>query len=103
MKIKKGDTVLVTTGKDRGKQGKVERIFPQEGTVLLPGINQYKKHRKPQGESRSGEILTLDRPLVVSKVSLICPRCKQPTRVGYKFINNKKVRVCRKCDADIDL
>jgi large subunit ribosomal protein L24 len=103
MKIKKGDTVVVTVGRDRGKQGKVERVYANPEAVLLPGINQYKKHRKSQGENRPGEILTLSRPLMVAKVALICPKCKQQTRVGYKFVNEKKLRVCRKCDADIDL
>jgi large subunit ribosomal protein L24 len=102
MKIKKGDTVVVTSGKDRGKQGKVERIYVETGAVLIPGINEYKKHRKPQGENRPGEILTLNRPLQLSKVALVCPKCKQPTRVGYRFDGEKKVRVCRKCDVDID-
>lgn len=101
MKIRKGDTIQVLSGKDRGRQGKVERIFLKEGLVLVPGLNQYKKHRKPQGEGKPGEILTLDRPLSVAKVALICTKCKQPTRVGYRFSGEKKVRVCRKCDADI--
>ncbi|OGD00139.1 50S ribosomal protein L24 [Candidatus Amesbacteria bacterium RIFCSPHIGHO2_01_FULL_47_34] len=102
LKIKKGDTVVVSIGKDKGRQGKVERIILKEAKVLLPGINQYKKHRKPQGESRPGEILTLDRPLPVANLALICPKCKQPTRVGYRFDGAKKLRVCRKCEQDID-
>jgi large subunit ribosomal protein L24 len=102
MKIKKGDTVMVTTGKNRGKQAKVERVFPDLGSVLIPGANEYKKHRKSQGENRPGEILTLSRPILLSKVALICPKCKQQTRVGYKFVDSKKIRVCRKCDADIN-
>ena len=102
MKIKKGDTVIVTTGKNRGKQAKVERVFPDSGSVLIPGVNEYKKHRKSQGENRPGEILTLSRPILLSKVALICPKCKQQTRVGYKFVDGKKIRVCRKCDADIN-
>ena len=101
MKIKKNDTIVVTAGKDKGKQGKVERVFLKEELVLVPGINQYKKHRKSQGEGKPGEILTLDRPLGMGKVALICPKCKQPTRVGYKFADGKKIRVCRKCGGDI--
>ncbi len=101
MKIKKGDTVIVTTGKDKGRQAKVEKVFLSAGTILVPGLNQYKKHRKPQGENTPGEIITLSRPYDVSKVALICPKCKQQTRVGYKILDNKKQRVCRKCDATI--
>ncbi|OGD09274.1 50S ribosomal protein L24 [Candidatus Amesbacteria bacterium RIFOXYB1_FULL_44_23] len=101
MKIKKGDNVQILTGKDRGRQGKVERVFVKELTLLIPGLNQYKKHRKPQGEGKPGEILTLDKPIAVSKVALVCTKCKQLTRVGYRFVDDKKIRVCRKCDADI--
>ncbi len=93
---------MVTAGKDKGKSGKIERIFPAEARVLVPNMNQYKKHRKPQGEGRPGEILTLSRPLPVGNVALICPRCKQPTRIGWRWDQTKKVRVCRKCEADID-
>jgi large subunit ribosomal protein L24 len=102
MKIKKGDTVIITTGKDRGKQGQVERVFVKDNTVLVPGFNQYKKHRKAQGENKPGEILTLSRPYTVEKIALVCPKCKQQTRVGYRWEGEKKVRVCRKCDAIIN-
>jgi large subunit ribosomal protein L24 len=102
MKLKKGDTIIVTTGKDRGRQAKIERVFLGEGKVLVPGLNQYKKHNKPQGENKPGEIVTLSRPYVTAKVALVCPKCKQQTRVGYKMLNDKKVRVCRKCDAVIE-
>ena len=102
MKLKKGDTVIISAGKDRGKQGQVERVFVKEGTILVPGLNMYKKHKKSQGENKPGEILNLSRPYTISKVALVCPKCKQPTRVGFKWENDKKVRVCRKCDAVID-
>lgn len=101
MKFKKGDTIIVTTGKDRGKQGKIAQAFPTTATVLVTGVNQYKKHRKPAG-SKPGEILTLDRPITVAKIALVCPKCKRPTRVGYQLVDAKKIRVCRKCDAPID-
>jgi len=99
MKIKKGDLVKITAGKDRGREGKVERAWPDK--ILVPGVNQYKKHVKPQGEGKPGEIVTLSRPLAIGNVALICPKCKQQTRVGYKFINEKKVRICRKCKNEI--
>ena len=99
MKIKKGDLVKVTAGKDRGREGKVERVWADK--ILVPGVNQYKKHVKPQGEGRPGEIVALPRPLPVGNVALVCPKCKQQTRVGYKFINDKKVRICRKCKNEI--
>ena len=102
MKIKKGDTVIITGGKDRGRQGKVEKVFPKNRTVLIPGINQYKKHRKKAGPDRPGEIITLDRPVSLAKIALICPKCKQPTRVGFTAVGDKKSRVCRKCNTEIN-
>ena len=101
LKIKKGDLVVVGVGKDRGKQGKVEKVFPKDGMLLVTGVNQYKKQRKSQGEGRPGEIATLTRPSLTSRVALICPKCKQPTRVGYRYQDAKKIRVCRKCGGDI--
>lgn len=102
IKIKKGDLVVVKVGKDRGKQAKVEKVLQQDRKVLLPAINQYKKHKKSQGKDKPGEILTLSRPLPVANVAIICPKCKQESRVGFRFEGAKKVRVCRKCDADIN-
>lgn len=102
MKLKKGDLIQVTVGKDSGRQGRIERVFVDRGAILVPGVNQYKKHRKPQGENRPGEIATLDRPINVSKVSLVCPKCKQLTRIGYRVQGLEKVRICRKCDKPID-
>lgn len=102
MKIKKGDMVKVTAGKDKGREGKVERVDRKDSTVVLPGINQYKKHRKKTGPDRPGEIITLDRPVRMANIALICPKCKQPTRVGFITANNKKSRICRKCDTIID-
>lgn len=101
MKLKKGDTIQVMTGKDRGRQGKIEKVDVKANLVLVGGINQYKKHRKPQGEGKLGEIITLDRPMNASKVALVCPVCKVATRIGYKINGDKKVRVCKKCDQEI--
>lgn len=101
MKIKKGDLVRITVGRDKGREAKVEKILVKDQAVLLPGLNQYKKHKKPQGEGRPGEILTLSRPVKAANVALICPKCKMPTRVGYSFVGQKKTRVCRKCDQPI--
>ena len=105
MKLKKGDLVQVTVGKDSGRQGRIERVFLDRGAILVPGLNQYKKHRKPQGPAetgRPGEIITLDRPLAVAKVALVCPKCKQLTRIGYRVQGLEKVRICRKCNNTVD-
>lgn len=101
MKLKKGDKVKIMSGKDQGKEAKIERIFPDEARIVLPGINMFKRHLKSQGEGKPGGIVDVNRPIPVSKVALICPKCSQPTRVGYKFINDKKVRICAKCEQEI--
>ncbi len=101
MKLKKNDKVKVTAGKDRGKDGVVERVFEQENRVLVLGVNLYKRHLKPRAEGQKGEIKELPRPLPVSNVALICPKCKKETKVGYKLIKDKKIRICRKCEEEI--
>src|SRR5437016_5367974 len=101
MKLKKGDKVQVLAGKDRGKEAQIERVFTKENLVSLPGLNIYKRHMKPKGEGQRGGIMEINRPFDVSKVALVCPKCKKVTRVGYKFLNDKKVRICRKCEQEI--
>lgn len=101
MKLKKGDKVKVTTGKDRGKEGAIEKVWQKENKVMVLGINLYKRHLKPRAEGQKGEIKELPRPLPVSNVALICPKCKKETKVGYKIIKDSKVRICRKCGAEL--
>ena len=101
MKIKKGDTVLVISGKYRGKKGKVLRVFPKENRVLVEGINLVKKHQKPKRTGEKGQIVESPSPIDVSNVKLICPKCKKATRVGYKFEGEKKYRICKKCGKSI--
>lgn len=103
MKLKKGDKVLVIAGKDKGRRGKIERIFPKEGKVLISGINLYKRHLKRRDEKHPGGIVEIPRPLFISKVALVCPKCDQPTRIGYKIVNKEKLRICKKCKEEIDL
>lgn len=101
VKFKKGDKVKVTVGKDKGREGEVERVYPQKGELIMPGINMVKKHIKdPQGQ-RSG-IYDIPKPLSFSKVALVCPKCKKQTRVGFKIVKDKKVRICRKCNREVD-
>lgn len=97
MKIKKGDTVIVTTGKDKGRKGKIEKIFPKVNAVLVPGLNMYKRHMKKRDEKHPGGIIDISRPIDASKVSLLCPKCGQPTRIGYLITGKEKKRICRKC------
>lgn len=102
MKIRRGDTVKVRSGKDRGKTGKVARVFPRDGTALVEGVNLKKKHRRSRRQDKKGEIILLPAPLAASAVQVVCPACGKPTRIGYQFEDSdKKVRMCRKCGKTI--
>ncbi len=101
MKILKGDTVVVISGKYRGKIGKVLKSFPRERKVLVEGVNLIKKHLRPRREGEKGQIIEMPSPLDVSKVKLICPKCGKSTRVGYKIEEKRKFRICKKCGAKI--
>ncbi len=95
MKIHKGDTVQVMIGKDKGKKGEVFKIDPQKGMVFVQNVNQYKRHFKSRMKDQKSEIITITKPLHMSKVSLIDPKKKKPARVGYKIIKGEKVRISR--------
>jgi len=97
MKLKKNDQIIVLYGKDKGRKGKIEKIFPKTNKVLVPGVNVYKKHMKPQGEGRPGGIIDKVFPLPVANVELLCPKCNQKTRVGYQVTKGEKQRICKKC------
>ena len=101
MNIRKGDKVEVITGKDKGKQGVVLRGIPQNQRVLVEGVNMVKKAMRSTQQNPQGGIVTKEAPIHVSNVMLICPSCGKPTRVSNKRVDGKKVRVCKKCGADI--
>ena len=104
MKLHKGDTVIVNIGKDSGRKGKVEKVFPADGTVLVTGINMVKRHMKKRDEKHLGGIIDLTKPIAVSKVALVCPKCNHMTRIGYivaKGLRGEKERMCRKCEQRI--
>lgn len=101
MKLQKGDHVKIVRGKDSGKTGKVERLYAKEGKVLVEGINQYKRHVKARSANQKSEIVDITKPLSLSNVILVCPKCKKPTRVGYKLLKDGKARICKKCNAEI--
>lgn len=88
-------------GKDSGKTGKVEKMFPATGQVLVEGVNQFKRHVKSRSQDQKSEIVTITKPLLASKVAVVCPKCKKPTRIGMKIEKGEKVRICRKCKAVI--
>ncbi len=101
MKIKKNDEAKIVRGKDKGKSGKVLQVFQKEDTVLVEGVNEFKRHRKGNMQGQRSEIVTITKPLPVANVMLLCPKCHEPARVGYKFEKDKKVRYCKKCDMTI--
>jgi large subunit ribosomal protein L24 len=101
MKIHKNDQVLIISGKDRGRKGKVLRSLPSEGGVLVEGINLRKKHVRPKRGDEKGQIVEIPTPLDVSNVKLICPKCKKATKVEYRTGKEKKLRICKKCGQEI--
>jgi len=103
MHVKKGDTVVVTTGKDKGKKGKVLTAFPKNNRVIVEGVNMLTKHKKPSAKVQQGGIIHQEGPVDASNVMLYCSKDKQGVRVGYKTLENgDKVRVCKKCGEVLD-
>ncbi len=104
MHVKKGDRVKILAGKDRGKEGVILRSIPQKQRVVVEKVNMIKKAMRPTQQNPQGGISTMEAPIHVSNVMVICPNCKQPTRVGHKREEGKRgpVRVCKKCGKDID-
>lgn len=96
MKLKKGDEVKVIRGKDKGKTGKIEKVISKT-KVLVASVNQYKRHLKRRSEKQQSQIITITKPLPIYNVSLICPTCKLPTRVGFKIEGKEKIRICKRC------
>jgi len=101
MKIKKGDTVLIISGKDRNKKGKVLKVFPKERKVLVENVGLVKKHQKPRKEGEKGQILQIPSRIDVSNVEIVCSSCKKITRIGYETVKGKKNRCCKKCGKKI--
>jgi len=103
MKIRKNDSVVIITGKDRGKKGKVRRAFPKENKVVVEGLNMIKQHSRLRGRARQAGIIEMEAPIPVSKVMLLCNKCGKATRVGFDSLaDGKKVRICRSCKELID-
>ena len=102
MSIKKGDTVIVLSGKDKGKQGEVLAVMPSESKVIVKGVNVATKHKKPRTQTEQGGIVKMEAPIYACKVQRVCPKCNKPTRPAHKMLaDGKKVRVCKKCGAEI--
>ena len=98
MKIKKDDTVLVITGKDKGKKGKVRFAYPDKQRVMVEGVNMIKKHTKAKQQVRQAGIIEREAPVNAASVMLICSKCNKPTKVGYRILQDgRKARICRAC------
>lgn len=97
MKFRKGDKVKVIYGKDKGRDGIVERIYNKANKALVRGINIFKKHIKKSEKTPQGGVVEVPRPIDISKLMLVCPKCSKITRVGYEIVKGKKFRVCKKC------
>lgn len=104
MNIKTGDTVVILTGnkQNRGKQGKVLEVSPEEGKVIVEGLNMVKKHVKPRKAGDPSGIIDAESAIYACKVQVVCPKCKKPTRIGHKIYDDgKKDRICKKCGETI--
>lgn len=102
-KIKRDDTVLITGGKERGKQGQVREVLPGKQRLVIQGMNMVKRHERQQDQTKPGGIIEKEAPIHVSNLKLICRSCEKPVRVGTRVRSDGvKVRVCRSCDQDID-
>ncbi len=101
MKVKKGDSVLIISGKDRGRTAKILKSFPKQGSILVEGINLKKKHIKPKRQGEKGQVIQVPAPLDASSVKFLCPKCGKAVRVGYKMEKDRKFRVCKKCNSEV--
>ena len=102
MSIKKDDLVVVLSGKDKGKQGKVLKTEPKSGKVVVEKVNLVSRHTKPRRQGEEGGIIQKEAPIYASKVMRVCPKCNKPTRAAHKVLaDGKKVRICKKCGAEI--
>jgi large subunit ribosomal protein L24 len=100
--VKKGDTVLVLSGKDKGKQGKVVQALPKKDKVVIEGVNKIKRHTKPSQSAPQGGIISKEAPMAAAKVMVVCPACSKATRIAKKEVNGKMLRACKKCGEIID-
>jgi large subunit ribosomal protein L24 len=101
MKLRKGDEVEVLSGKELGKRGDIMRVIPRTNKVIIDRVNLVKKHQKPTRTTMQGGIIDKEMPLDASNVGIVCKSCHKATRIGYRFEDGKKFRVCRKCEGDL--
>ena len=101
MKLKKGDIVQIMSGKEKGKRGKISRVYPEILRVVVDGVNIKKRHRKPTKSGEKGQTIEKQNPIASSIVRFVCSKCAKAVRLGYKIDGKNKVRVCRKCGKEV--
>ncbi|MEK7627367.1 MAG: 50S ribosomal protein L24 [Patescibacteria group bacterium] len=101
MKLKKGDTVLIISGKDKGKKGKILRVLPNKKRIMVEGVFIMKKHVRPKRQGEKGQRLEIPGYIDASNAKLVCSKCGKAARIGYKITENKKYRICKKCNQEI--
>ena len=101
MKIKKGDNLIMLSGKDKSKKGKALHVFPAENKVVVEGLNLVKKHLRARKQGQKGQIVSKERAVSTSSVALVCKACGRPTRIGFKIEGDNKTRICKKCGAEV--
>ena len=106
--VKTGDTVKVISGDDKGATGKVQKVYPETGRIIVEKVNMVKKHQKPRGQGMPGSIIEQEAAINASNVMIVCPKCGKAAKMGHKFVDGegkasrRKVRVCKECNATID-
>ena len=101
MRIKKGDTVKVLSGNDKGKTGEVLEVIPKKKKIIVKGVNIRKKHVKPRKQGEEGGIIPVECAIHSAKVNVVCPKCNKATRIGFSMEKDQKIRVCKKCGTKI--
>ena len=102
-KLRRGDTVQVMKGRDRGKQGQIQRVLSDDGRLLVEGVNQVRRHQRPRPGLAQAGIITIEAPIHASNVQVICPNCNRPVRVGFTFLSDgRKVRYCKRCKETLE-
>lgn len=101
MKIRKNDQIKILSGKDRGKTGKVLRVMPSSGKILVEGLNLVKKHVRPKKQGEKGQRVSVPAAMDISNVMIVCPKCSKASRLGFKISEKNKFRICKKCKSEI--
>lgn len=101
MKLKLGDNVIIISGKEKGKKGKIMRVHPADALLVVEGVNLKKKHRRPTKSGEKGQVIEKHSPLSASKVKFLCPKCGKAARLGFKLEGGEKMRICKQCHVQV--